>query len=275
MANIEMEEKETLEKRSQILHGKKQDILNIIANRQSPKAYVSKKLNDLLFEEVIATYECTCQQCEQKVCSHKNARNCAVNKGDISRIKKAKYGFQRKWEKVLQKLQPNMPDENFREIEKFVLNGIREGIYIQMQKEIQGPLSNMRGRNSENNLAGVCETLLHSRRGILFNGFKMRENLKPLFDAFNVKLPQYQSVARREVEHDLLHIAPHKEKVGVLFVQAKSQLNVPWTEEKRTLNIPKRIETACSQLVSDELSTHFLMIAQFNRIEFNACQQHV
>ena len=62
MANIEMEEKETLEKRSQILHGKKQDILNIIANRQLPKTYVSKKLNDLLFEEVIATYECTCQQ---------------------------------------------------------------------------------------------------------------------------------------------------------------------------------------------------------------------
>ena len=50
---------------------------------------------------------------------------------------------------------------------------------------------------------------------------------------------------------------------------------MPWTESKKTVDISKLIEASWIQLVSDELSTHFLMIAQFNRIEFNACQQHV
>ena len=279
-ANIEMEEKEILEQRNRVLHGKKPDVLTMLAswsfNRRSvyQMESMSKKLNDLLFEEIIATNDCSCQQCEQRVCSHKNARNCAVNKGDNTRIKKAKNGFWRKWENVLQQLQPNMPDQNFQKIEKFVMDGVKEGIYLKMQKEIQGILSNMRGRNSENNLTGVYEVLLHNRRGILFNGFKMRENLKPFFDAFNINLPQYQSNEREEVEHDLFHIAPQKDEVGVSFVQAKSQLNVPWTGAKKE-NIVKLIETACSQLVADieafsELSTHFLTDEQFKIIKFNA-----
>merc|ERR1712130_1048081 len=102
-----------------------------------------------------------------------------------------------------------MPDQNFETIKDFVIEGVKEGLYIKMQKEIQGILSNMMGRNSENNLAGVFEVLLHNRRGILFNGFKMKENLKLFFDAFNIKLPQYVSKngsckVRDEVEHDLL-----------------------------------------------------------------------
>ena len=280
-ANIDIEEEEILEQRTQLLYRKKQDILAILANwsfnfqSQLEMGQISKKLNDLLFEEIIAMYECTCQQCEQKVCSHKNARNCSVNKGDKTRIMRAKTGFQHKWKEVVPNLQQNMPDQNFEIINKFVIDGVKEGLYIKMQKEIQGILSNMKGRNSENNLAGVFEVLLRNRRGILFNGFKMRENLKLFFDEFNIKLPQYLSKGsykeREEVEHDLLHIAPTKDKVQVSFVQAKSKLNLPWTKE----HIPKLIETASSQLVSDieafsELASHFLTEDQFKIMTFKA-----
>ena len=141
MANIEMEEKETLEQRIQLLQGKKQDILAILANwsynhqSQPDVEQMSKKLNDLLFEEIIATNECTCQQCEQKVCLNKNARNCSLNKGDKTRILKAKTGFQRKWKEVVQKLQQNMPDQNFEMIKDLAIEGLKQGLYKKMEKE--------------------------------------------------------------------------------------------------------------------------------------------
>ena len=273
-ANIETEEVETLEQKAKHLDTKKPDILAILAST-SFQDQISRKLNDLLFEEIIATYDCSCQQCDQKACSHKSAKNCTVNKGDKTKIKRAKAGFQHKWKNFVQNLQPNQPDQNFETIKGFAIEGVKEGMYIKMQNEIQGIFSNMVGRNSENNLAGVFEVLLRNRRGILFNGFKMKENLKLFFDAFNIKLPQVRSKGsykeRKEVEHDILHMAPSKDKVQVSFVQAKSKLNLPWTKE----NIPKLIETASIQLVSDieaftELATHFLTEEQFKMITFNA-----
>ena len=56
-ANIEMEKKESLEQRSHLLDGKKQDILTILANwsfnhqSQPEMKRISTELNDLLFEE--------------------------------------------------------------------------------------------------------------------------------------------------------------------------------------------------------------------------------
>ena len=157
-------------------------------------------------------------------------------------MEKAKQGFKTKWEEVLTKLQANQPDENFNTIEAFVIEELKKGIHTQMQKEVQGILANMIGRNTENNLTETLELLLKKRQGLLLNGFNVRENLKLFFDAFNIKLKEYSCTSvkgkskkeRKEIEHDILHIAPNKDKVTVLFVQAKSQLNV-----QRVLRIEK------------------------------------
>ena len=79
---------------------------------------------------------------------------------------------------------------------------------------------------------------------------------------------------RKEIEHDILHIAPNKDKVNVLFVQAKSQLNVPWTQAKKVENARRVIEKACSQGVADvdtfsELASYFLTDDQFKMISMN------
>ena len=66
----------------------------------------------------------------------------------------------------------------------------------------------------------------------------MQENLKLFFDDFNIKLLQvlYKGSYKEgdEVEYDLLHMAPNKDKVQILFVQAKSKLNLPWTKGEHT-----------------------------------------
>ena len=89
------------------------------------------------------------------------------------------------------------------------MEAVKSGIHLKMQKEIQGIFSNMRGTNSENNLAGIFEVILRGRRGLLFKGFKVREYLKPLFDAFNISLPEYSVRGalreREELEHDIFH----------------------------------------------------------------------
>ena len=83
------------------------------------------------------------------------------------------------------------PDQNLELIEQFAGEELRKGIHKKMENEIQGILSNMIGRNTENNLIDKLELLLHERRGLLLNGFNVRENLKLFFDAFNVKLKEY------------------------------------------------------------------------------------
>ena len=40
-------------------------------------------------------------------------------------------------------------------------------------------------------------------------------------------------------------------QVGVLFVHAKSQLNMPWTEAKKTVDIPKMIEISWRSFQND------------------------
>ena len=139
-----------------------------------------------------------------------------------------------------------------------------------MQKEIHGPFANMVGRNAENKLTAKLEEMLQGRRGLLLNGFNVKENLKLFFDAFNIKLAR----DRKEIEHDVLHIAPHKDQVLINFVQAKSQLNVPWTEVKAVENARKVIEKACSQGVADvetfsDLASHFLTEDQFKLIKMS------
>jgi hypothetical protein len=68
-------------------------------------------------------------------------------------------------------------------------------------------------------------------------------------------------------------MAPTKDKVVVSFVQAKSQLNLNWTEANRTENTRKVVEEACSHGVSDieafaELCSHFLTVDQFKMLSF-------
>ena len=141
---------------------------------------------------------------------------CNINKGYKTVAERAKADFNQKWEEVLNKLQPNDPDNNFCLIEQFSSNEIKKGIHQRLQTEIQGILANMIGRNTENRLADLYELILGKRKGLLLNGFKMRENLKLFFDAFKIKLPEYQvkgkSKEREEVEHDILHMAPNKDK---------------------------------------------------------------
>ena len=137
-----------------------------------------------------------------------------------------------------------------------MMEELKKGIHAPMQKEIQGILANMVGRNTENNLTGILESLFEKRPGLLLNGFNVREGLALFFDAFNITLKEYgnndgakgkKGKERKEIEHDILYIAPHKDKVNVSFVQAKSQLNVPWTQAKKIVNTRRVIEKACSQ----------------------------
>ena len=162
-ANINAEEKEMLTERSRLLEQKKGDVLAILDswsfNTQSHQKIqaVSTKLNNLLFEEIIASADCACPKCQLKVCSNKNATQCSVHKGDTTKIARAKAGFQHRWKDALQKLQPNLPDQNFEILKELTLNGVVEGIQIKMQKEIHGVMGNMKGRNSENRLARVFD----------------------------------------------------------------------------------------------------------------------
>ena len=60
----------------------------------------------------------------------------------------------------------------------------------------------------------------------------------------------------------------------MLFVQAKSQLNLPWTDANRSENVRRVIEKACSQGIGDvetfaELASHFLTEEQFRLIRMN------
>ena len=285
-ANIKLEEEEILEERIPNIRAKKQNVLSVLSKLKfNPPSQgiivdVARNLNNLLFEDIFTGDEdCTCKNCQSKSCTQKGAKKCNVNKGVKTTQDKAKQGFKIKWEDVLRKMQENQPDQNFGIIEEFVIEELKKGIYIQLEKEIQGILANMIGRNTENNLTETLELVLQNRKGLLLNGFNVRENLRLFFDAFNIKLKEYsckgaKGKERKEIEHDILHIAPHKDKVKVLFVQAKSQLNVPWTQAKRIENARRVIEKACSQGVADvdtfsELASHFLTDDQFNMISMN------
>ena len=68
---------------------------------------------------------------------------------------------------------------------------LKKGIHTQMQNEIQGILANMIGRNTENNLTETLELLFQNRKGLLLNGFNVKESLRLFFDAFNIKLKEY------------------------------------------------------------------------------------
>ena len=267
-ANIEMEEEEILEEKIPKVRSKKSDILSILSKLKfNPMSYsniteVSGDLNDLLFDDVFS------------------GNSDGTNSGVKTSQEKAKRDLRVKWEGVLQELEENEPEKNFGLIEDFMMEELKKGIHAPMQKEIQGILANMVGRNTENNLTGILESLFAKRPGLLLNGFNVREGLALFFDAFNITLKEYgnndgakgkKGKGRKEIEHDILYFAPHKDKVNVSFVQAKSQLNVPWTQAKKIVNTRRVIEKACSQGVADvdtfsELASHFLTDDQFKMI---------
>ena len=294
-ANIKVEEEEVLLERIPLIEAKKRDVLDIIKiwspSHQSQLATekAAKDLHNLLFELIfVGDKDCACQRCQTQSCALPSSRKCKINKGELTQSGKASRALQYKWEEVLGQMLPHpQPDQNLELIEKIAGEELRKAIHAKMENEIQGILANMIGRNTENNLIDKLELLLHERRGLLLNGFNVRKNLKLFFDAFNVKLKEYPkntksstggkvklSKERKEIEHDVLHMAPHKDKVLVSFVQAKSQLNVPWTEPKRVENARKVIEAACSQGVADietfsELTSYFLTEKEFKLILFN------
>ena len=276
-ANIKMEEEEILEERLPKIRAKKPDVLSFLCKLKfNPMSYsniteVTGNLNHLLFEDI---YTGDCNDA---------TKTCSSNSSVKTSKDKAKREFMTKWEGILTELEENEPEKNFDVIEEFMIEELKRGIHVPMQKEIQGILANVVGRNAENNLTRILESLFEKKPGLLLNGFNVRESLTPFFDAFNIKLKEYgnkkgakgkKGKERTEIEHDILHIAPNKDKVNVLFVQAKSQLNVPWTQAKKVENARKVIEKACSQGVADvdtfsELASHFLTEEQFKMINMN------
>ena len=227
-ANIKLEEEEILEERIPKIRGKKQEILSVLSKLKSnPTSQrmiedVARNLNNLFFEDIFTgEKDCTCKSCQSKSCTHNEAKKCNVNKGVKTPKKKAKQALKTKWEDVLVKLQGNeQPDQNFAIIEEFAIEELKKGIHTQMQQEIQGILANQIGRNTENNLTDTLELVLQNRKGLLLNGFNVKESLKLFFGAFNIKLKEYSSKGakgkeRKEIEHDILHIAPNKDKVKV------------------------------------------------------------
>ena len=122
-ANIEAEEEEILEVKRQLLKQKKQDILSLLANwgfnlqSQAAVEQLSNSLNNLLFKQIIASYDCNCTDCHQKICTHQKASQCNVNKGVTAGVDKAMAGFKHSWKKVLPALTPHSPDQNFTAIE--------------------------------------------------------------------------------------------------------------------------------------------------------------
>ena len=253
-ANIELELKEILQQRTQMINAKQQEILKILNfwqnNFQSKLAttQAAKDLSDLLFGFVFTGEDdCTCQSCQSQSCSHKSAKRCAVQKKEKTTREKAKEGFAYESENALRALSSSDPDERVASIVDFTIEKLKKGIFIKMEKEITGPFANLKGRNTENNLTARLEQILQGRPGLLLNGFNVKENLKLFFKAFNIQLTKQ----RKEIEHDVLHMAPHRDKVLVNFVQAKSQLNVPWTEKNAIENARAVIKKACAR----ELST--------------------
>ena len=153
---------------------------------------VARNLNNLLFEDTFTgKKDCPCQDCQSKSCTLNEARKCNINKGLMTPQRKAKQDFKTKIEDVLSTLHDKPPEENVPKIEDLVIEELKNGIYSQLQKEIQGILANMVGRNTENYLTDTLEDLLQNRKGLLLNGFNVRENLKLFFHAFNIKLKEY------------------------------------------------------------------------------------
>ena len=276
-ANIELELKEILQQRTQMINAKQQEILKILNfwqnNFQSKLAttQAAKDLSDLLFGFVFTGEDdCTCHSCQTQSCSHTNAKRCPVQKGQKTIREKAKEGFAYEGENALRALSSRDPDERVASIVDFTIEKLKKGIYIKMEKEITGPFANLKGRNTENNLTARLEQILQGRPGLLLNGFNVKENLKLFFNAFNIKLTKQ----RKEIEHDVLHMAPHRDKVLVNFVQAKSQLNVPWTEKNALENARAVIKKACDQGAVDvetfsEIASYFLTEDQFKLIDMN------
>ena len=231
----------------------------------------AKDLSDLLFGFVFTGEDdCTCHSCQTQSCSHTNAKRCPVQKGQKTIREKAKEGFAHKSETTLQALGSSDPDQRASVILDFTIDELKNGVFLKMKNEIQGPFANLKGRNTENNLTARLERMLQGRRGLLLNGFNVKENLKLFFDAFNIQLTK----DRKEIEHDVLHMAPHKDKVLVNFVQAKSQLNVPWTEKNALENARAVIKKACEQGAVDvetfsDIASFFLTEDQFKLIDMS------
>ena len=74
--------------------------------------------------------------------------------------------------------------ENFDKAKAFVAKEIKNGIKTSIRQEILGIAGNMKGRQSENELAETMEVLHKGKPGLLLQGFKVKRYLKKIFDAF-------------------------------------------------------------------------------------------
>merc|ERR1719264_2095245 len=78
-----------------------------------------------------------------------------------------------------------------------------------------------------------------------------------------------------EIDHDVLFMEPREDKVEVMFVQAKAQLNIPsWTEvPEKIKNASEVMRTACHQAIVDIetfscVASYLLTKEQFDMINF-------
>ena len=184
-ANIKLEEEEILQERIPNIRAKKQDVISILSSlkfnppSQGNIVDTARKLNSLLFEDIFTgDKDCTCRACQSQSCTQDEAKKCNINKGVKTLLEKAKQGLKTKWGDVLTKLQANQPDENFNTIEAFPVEELKKGIHIEMQKEVQGILANMIGRNTENNLTETLEHILQNRQGLNGQGGEREQQLE-------------------------------------------------------------------------------------------------
>ena len=189
-ANIKLEEEEILQERIPKIRGKKQAILSVLSKLKSnPPSQrmiddAARNLNNLLFEDIFTGHkDCTCKSCQSKSCTQKEAKKCSINKGVKTTQAKAKQALKTKWVDVLVKLQEDQPDQNVHFIEEFVIEELKKGIHTQLEKEIQGILANMIGRNTAGTLPEHCRRtyVFEEDRGKEEGNKYNTEELKTLF----------------------------------------------------------------------------------------------
>ena len=289
--NIEKEFDELLNERVNKVKENESQVLQIVnlwsfnMKDQPSMRQLAENLNNKLFEYLFFgvdkayTDKCSCNDCQHRSCKLTKSNDCNTQKGFKKVSDRLKNILCFKWIKVFQELKPSQDNANFQKIENFLLQEIKIGIKKQLQDEIGGILAVMRGRNSENDLANTLELLLKRRKGVLLSGFQVKKYLKSFYDAFGIKLKdkvtEKGSKKMQDVEHDSIFITPHKNRVRVSFVQAKSQLNLPWTSEKERIdNVNSVMNKACQQGMVDiktfaDMVSHFLTEEQFKLIDFH------
>ena len=193
--NIEKEEEEILKDRISQIRAKKVDMSQALAQWGFQNATLSNAatvMNDMLFPFLFVGDNnpypqlCKCFDCSIKICTDKKSNKCNINLGFHSPYDRAKSDCKHKWTGLLNSLVPNNVDGNFIKVLEFTEKEIKAGIKRTISQEIQGIAGNMKGRQSENELATTLETLFKGKPGLLLGGFKVKKYLKSFIDSCQI-----------------------------------------------------------------------------------------